>query len=152
MALELIRGCGLALGGPCQKLSRAQYSKNNSAARVTGVKNCWIAQCQLNRLHDENEAPKGKNASPRILTDTATINEMNTRARGGNPADTLHHDIDFLSQQNSPPIPPSLPCSSFACPPSYSALHNFVCNTFCKYIVPGVDLITSVGPNLFSCQ
>ena len=39
---------------------------------------------------------------------------------------------------------------------SYSALHHFVCNTFsgCKSIniVPGVDLITSVGPNLFSCQ
>ena len=44
------------------------------------------------------------------------------------------------------------PC--FACPLSYSALHHSVCNTFCKSIniVPGVDLITSVGPNLFSCQ
>jgi len=51
---------------------------------------------QLNRLHDENEAPKGKNVSTRILTDTAIINEMNTRARGGNPADILHHDIGFL--------------------------------------------------------
>jgi hypothetical protein len=29
-------------------------------------------QCQLNRLHDENEAPKGKNASPRTLTDIMT--------------------------------------------------------------------------------
>jgi hypothetical protein len=44
------------------------------------------------------------------------------------------------------------PC--FACPLSYSVLHHSVCNTFCKSIniVPGVDLITSVGPNLFSCQ
>ena len=54
---------------------------------------------QLHRLHYANEALKGKNVSTRILTDTAIINEMNTRARGGNPADILHHDIGF-----SPPI------------------------------------------------
>jgi hypothetical protein len=35
----------------------------------------------LNRLHDENEAPKGKNASTRIPTDTAIINEMNTNQK-----------------------------------------------------------------------
>ena len=75
-----------------------------------------ITQCQLTNLHDESEAPKGKNASTRILTDTATINETNTRAKGGNAAETLHHDIDFLFQQNSLPLSLSLPCSSFACP------------------------------------
>ena len=110
---------------------------------------------QLHRLHYENEALKGKNASTRILTDTAIINEMNTRARGGNPADIPHHDIGFsLPQSHSLSISPSLICSPFACPLSYSALHPSVCNTFCRSIniVPGVDLITSVGPNLFSCQ
>ena len=110
---------------------------------------------QLHRLHYENEALKGKNASTRTLTDTAIINEMNTRARGGNPADIPHHDIGFsLPQSHSLSISPSLICSTFACPLSYSALHHSVCNTFCKSIniVPGVDLITSVGPNLFSCQ
>ena len=56
----------------------------------------------MNRLHDENEAPKGKNALTRIPTDTAIINEMNTRARGGNPADILHHDIGFFTPTKFP--------------------------------------------------
>ena len=109
---------------------------------------------QLHRLHYENEALKGKNASTRILTDTAIINEMNTRARGGNPADTIHHDIDFFTPTNFPPHITLSALLLFCLPPFVSALHHFVCNTFCNLIniVPGVDLITSVGPNLFSCQ
>ena len=64
-------------------------------------------------------------------------------------------DIGFpLPQLHSLSISPSLICSTFACPLSYSALHHSVCNMFCKSvnIVPGVDLITSVGPTLFGCQ
>ena len=98
---------------------------------------------------------KREKTPQRILTDTAIINEMNTRARGGNPADIPHHDIGFpLPQLHSLSISPSLICSPFACPLSYSALHHSVCNMFCKSvnIVPGVDLITSVGPTLFGCQ
>ena len=81
---------------------------------------------QLHRLHYENEALKGKNASTRTLTDTAIINEMNTRARGGNPADIPHHDIGFsLPHSHSLSISPSLICSPFCLSPFVSCSTSF---------------------------